>query len=127
MVSESELSRGVNKPSTTWNVTESGRYDFSFDIYPLSHCYSACNFTGTTEAVLYINAECAVSDSASYGVEVYQNGLVLDTMVGNITRYTDTDDDLQIRISNLDASKKYYFKIVTVGNSISGSGYWREG
>uniref|UniRef100_UPI004056BAE8 hypothetical protein n=1 Tax=Acetatifactor sp. TaxID=1872090 RepID=UPI004056BAE8 len=127
LIAGNALSRGIHKPNSTWDVAESGQYDFTFEIYPNSYCYSGYCFTGVTEAVLHVDAECSVSDNANYGLEIYRDDLFIDNMIGNFDCYTNTDDGLQYRITNMDASKKYYFKIVTVGNSISGDGNWREG
>ena len=118
--------RGENKPSSTWNIADSGQYNYTFSLYPFNVCYSSYYFTGVSEAIMYINAACNVEDSANYGVEIYEKGTIVDTLIEDFNYYTDTDSNYQIRITNMNPNKKYYFKIVNVGNSISGSGYFRE-
>lgn len=119
--------RGLNKPSAVYNVASEGTYNFDFSVYASSVCYSGKLLTGITEAVLLVNAETDMSNKATYGIEIYREQAGFDYLIDSYTRYTDTDGNTQIRISNMDASKKYYFKIVPAGAYLSGWGNWRKG
>lgn len=119
--------RDLSKPTSVWDISTKGQYDFEYEIAGLSYCYSMYNITGVTETVLYCNSATNDNSTSAYGIEVYRNNAIMDTKIAAFDWYTDTDSEKQIRISNMDVDSKYYFKIVPGGKYISGWGYWKEG
>ena len=110
--SVTSMTRGASKPTSTWNIANSGQYDFDFSVRAGNSVYSGYNFTGTTSAVLYINAAPTGSyTEAEYTVKIYRNEFGFDDEIGSFVKNTSNDQNYQINLSNLNSSHKYYFRI----------------
>ena len=125
LVGDSRL-RGSDKPTTSWNLSTQGQYDFDYSVYGNSYCYSGVNITGVTDSVLYVNSSTDDGSVDTYGIEIWKNNLLLDTKIGAHEWSTDTDHEKVIVISNMEQDAKYYFIIVPTGTYLSGWGHWRE-
>lgn len=125
LVISNPLLRDGYKPTTTWDISTEGQYNFEYSVYLNNTCYSGHNFTGVTSAVLFVNSESDTGVASNYTIKIYKNNfsIIPDTLIGSHVWSTDTDHTKQINISNMDKNAKYYFKIVPSNTYLSGWGY----
>lgn len=120
--------RGSSKPSSSSvkDLSDGTKYTFSFSAWNGKGVYSNYNFTGVSKMRLFINAvsEDSSVDSFDYTVKVYKRGSISDSCVATYTRNTDRDDETAM-VFSVNASDKYYFKIIT-SRQMEGSGYIKK-